>query len=518
MWSMRKILASLFFLAFWTLNAQMALDSLHVEYSSEFERASIENASKKDIDKDSFLSLLFSMDSTYTSVNAEANKKQIDLFLASMERKVNSYNERKKVKYLFEKIHDQFFKKYELDSYFTDIFRHSIYNCVSGSALYAYTFEYFNIPYQIKETPTHVFLVAYPRRYNIYIETTVPGKSGSYVPSESLIKNAVDELVSMKVITQQDLSTVGYNKAYNDFFYGDENISKRDLIGIQYYNKAIVNFNGKNYEEAYRNISKSILFYKNGKANEFAKGILGLLIDETDFRKFDNFKLFLAYTTISKDMDFLSYKLGRILSEDTWTEANFEDVEREILHIKNKEAQGKLLETYYSFMAQRYYKLQLNKKALVFAEKIYELNPNQLDAKNFICEMEVMGLAAKNLSDDRLTDLASLIEKYPFIGEFGIFNRYKIYLYAYLTTTSFERNESSQGLAYLDNLERLMEVHGDQINFSQEAVGNAYGAIGAFYYRNKNKSKAVDLLKRGLVFSPGNPNITKKLELIQNTY
>jgi|GEM_PF-7049048 len=472
---------------------------------------------KKSVD-DNFLELLFSIDSTYLVSKYKNDILSINTFLGEIKIKSEKYNDKKKVKYIFNQIHSEFFKKYDLNSYFSDIFKTSTYNCVTATALYAYAFDYFNIPYQIKETPVHVFLVAYPNTLNVYVETTNPSSSGFYAPSENLIKKAVDELVELKVITKEKVLSEGYNKAFNDYYYGDGNIDKVDIVGIQYYNKSVFFFNEKSYENSYININKSKLFYKTPKVNLFSELLLDLIIDTTDFEDIDNFKWFIEYSNVSKDYDFLEYKLTKIISEDNWGEKMYNIIEEEINSIEKEDVKHKLLERFYSFLAERYQKLQFYKKTLEYAIKVYDINPNSLNAKNFISKYKISSLAQKNISEQSISNLKEIIDEYPFIAEFGVYDEYRIILYSYMVSTNFNNNKPNKGLLYLDDLEGLISDKKEEINYNEGAVGTAYASIGAYYYRNKNKSKAIEYLRRGLKNSPNNQNINRKLNLIKNSY
>lgn len=498
---------------------QNQIDTLAIEFNSDFEKLMILNTITKVESQNDFMYSLFSIDTAYTEVKADDRIRRIDEFIITLKSNSKGYKPKKKIKYIFNEVHDAFFEKYEIDASFPDIFESKTYNCVSASALYSYIFKEFGIPYQIKETPTHVFLVAYPYDHNIYVETTVPGKSGSYAPSETILRKAVDELVSLKLITKEHLNVVGYNKAYNDYFYGDENIEMNDLIGIQYYNKAISEFNDKNYKRAYSNIYKSKQYYHNEKLDLFEEGLLGLIIDKLDFKNVDNFNWFLKFAGDNSEgeQEYLKFKLYQIIKESSWTDKEYVVVEEKINSVKNNDLKNLLLETYYSFRAERYSKLLLPKRVLEYAIKVYEINADNLTAKNYIVEAKIDGLAHKNVNESRIEELEEITSTYPFVKDFGIYNRYRILLYAFLTSNSFHTNISTKGFLYLEGLEGIIKEHGENINFNEGAVGEAYGAVGAYYYRQKDEKKAVEYLTRGLKHSPGNENIERKLRLIKNS-
>ena len=414
-----------FIATFFTVLFSYGQDSIlqkDFNYVSSFEEYLLSDFFESDEETKSlpFLESLLAIDSTFNETKAEEIRTSVTTYLSGLKNKADSYKAKKKVKFVFKEVHQRFFKKYELDSNFADIFLNSgTYNCVTATALYTIAFDYLGIPYQIKETPTHVFLVAYPYNHNIYIETTLPGKAGSYAPSEVLIKKAVDELVRMKMITSEHLSSVGYSKAYNDHYYGDENISKNDLVGIQYYNEAIFYLNKQEYKAAYYSMSKAKEIYKNEKTKLFDEGILALVIEETDFSDLSNFDWFLKFANRTDDLDYLKYKLSNILSNKNWSDNDLQTIEQGLKSIGNDSFQESLLELVYAHLADKYHKFQNIGKALKYAYLILELNPDNLTAKNYVATNEIDRLAQKNISVKRLDELQGLIEKHPFITEFG---------------------------------------------------------------------------------------------------
>lgn len=515
---MRNYLLILLLFFCWSSWSQTVLDSIELSYNSVFEKEHFENYALGKTNGD-YIKTLLAIDSTMTIVKSNEIKKEIDDYLSGLKTKVDRYNPKKKVRYIFNKVHDRFFRKYELDAYFSDVFESATYNCVSGTALYTYAFDFFGVPYQIKETPIHVFLVAYPKEYNILVETTLPGKAGSYVPSETIMKRAVDELVDLKIYTAEQVSSIGYNKAYNDYYYGDENITKRDLVGIQYYNRGIIFLNDSKFESAYENMLKSSVVYKNKKTEIFNEGVLSLLMDQVDFSDIENFKWLVAYAKISDDTDYLKYKLHSILSNENWEEDNLELVESKLQKIQDSKLRNQLLIVLYSYRAERAHKYQRTSEALTYAEKIYGISPEDIDAKNYIALAEIEKMALKNVSAVRLVELDELLEKYPFLEEFGIYKRYQVYLYSFLAANSFHNNKKDAAQRYLLQLERILgdEDHG-KIDFDHRAIGEAYGEAGSYFYRNSQKENAINILNRGMKFSPENENIKRKIRLIKNSY
>ena len=167
--------------------------SVAQEYTSKIEEI-ILNAYKKDSVNYNFLKSICAIDSTFSETNySEYYKKLDDVIKTLPSKESKSKKETKRIKKVYDIIHSKFLKKYEANSIFTDIFKNGNYNCVTASAIYAYIFDKLDVPYHVKEAPSHVYLIAYPKTHNIYLETTAPGAYGFISPNDSQIKKKVDE-------------------------------------------------------------------------------------------------------------------------------------------------------------------------------------------------------------------------------------------------------------------------------------------------------------------------------------
>ena len=100
--------------------------------------------------------------------NSPSSESDLKLFEAKIDQTILEINSSgalkkkndKKVKYIYQTVHEKFLSKYEAENRFYEIIKTGNYNCVTATALYALFFEKLSIPYTIKEEPTHVYLVA----------------------------------------------------------------------------------------------------------------------------------------------------------------------------------------------------------------------------------------------------------------------------------------------------------------------------------------------------------------------
>ena len=133
-----------------------------IAFSSPFEKTSFHTFLKDG--KKEYLRL-FLANSASADEDLERFEKKIEQTLREINasdaiRKKND----KKIKYIYQLVHDRFLSKYQEENRFYEIIKNGNYNCVTATALYALFFERLAIPYAIKEEPTHVYLVAYPIR------------------------------------------------------------------------------------------------------------------------------------------------------------------------------------------------------------------------------------------------------------------------------------------------------------------------------------------------------------------
>ncbi|HEY0741454.1 MAG TPA: hypothetical protein VGD40_08330, partial [Chryseosolibacter sp.] len=173
-------------------------------FSSEFEKAMFDAHLNKT--KPEAFKLFIASGQTLNEQAIDQAFQHFDLFIKRVNtEKVLSKRNDKKVKLVYDDVHDTFLRKYELENRFEDIFINGHYNCVSATALYALVFEKLNIPYVIKEKPTHVYLIAYPSTERIIVETTTP--AGGFITFNPQFKQSyVKILRDQKLITAQEYS------------------------------------------------------------------------------------------------------------------------------------------------------------------------------------------------------------------------------------------------------------------------------------------------------------------------
>ena len=233
-----------------------------IEFETEIEQRTIEKLLKNEGEIiDGFL-VIAPEDSASFGKWEDFYAKEID---ALKQRKKPKKIE-KDVKYIYDRLHEKFLRKYETLAYFDQIFENGVYNCVTAVALYAMSFEELGIPYSIKETPTHVYLIADPGNSQLLIETTDP-VSGFRSFTPGFRENFVSQLAMQKLVDQSDIASKGVYPVFDEFYFGGADLTLKQLVACQYYNLGITYFNEKDYYKAWNAFSKAQLLHSSEQLN-----------------------------------------------------------------------------------------------------------------------------------------------------------------------------------------------------------------------------------------------------------
>ena len=515
---MKKNTLLIILLLFLIKTQSQSLDSIN--YVSKFEKQIFEETDSLR-SKQSYFEYLFAIDSTTNLNYAKKIKKSIDDFIISLDiNKINKYSKKKRIKYVFKNVHSQFLRKYEDVVNFSEIFKNGTYNCVSASAIYSYIFDSLSIPYQIKETPTHIYLIAYPNDANIYIETTIPGNNGFYSPSDSDIKKAVLELTNAKLITKNYVDQVGYKKAYMDFFYDKEYLEPIELVGIQYYNEGVNYFQNEEYEKAYYSFKKAEKFYATKKVKYLKISSLSLILAKSNFNKIKDIKYITTLlNSLEYQKDFLAKDLRYYSANIITANENNEEFLilslKEFDSIKNSDVKDLLILDFYEYLANRRFRLDKNvDDILEYALKAYHIKKEDEELQNLIGKAILRHYSYTTPNKKSVQKIEDYSIKYPFLKQSRFYKKYMTWVYSYMISQSFHKEEPEFGSLYFDQLKILINTNKDKIELDEEVIGNAYWAVGAYYYGNSKLKKAKEILEEGKKLAPEHHKLNKVLSYV----
>jgi tetratricopeptide (TPR) repeat protein len=403
---------------------------------------------------------------------------------------------------------------------FEDIFNNGYYNCVSGTALYGIAFQHLNIPFTIREKPTHVYLIAYPDQERILVETTTP--VGGFVPMTPHFKQGfVKMLRDQKLISSQEYASQNADELFDRFYFGSQgNITLLQLLGLQYFNEGLYFLQEEKHLEGLRQLEKAYLFYpservaymlmsalheafkqretkdlvhasclsrlarykKYGITSDMILGEFGRVMDDLLFDKGQNEKLQQYYNELE----------GSLKDEGLRIEISF------IYHYEN----GRLL-----FNQARF------RESISFFESALKVKPKHQET-NRIFIAALANLINNCTNAEAIKTLEEYSQSFPMLLENNIFNEMLGTLYLVEMEMSFETNKPGEGEKHKKTFEAFYNAH-REVTYNTHTIGQAYSAAAVYYFRKGQTSKAKAIIARGLEFSPNNYELLTRKRMIE---
>lgn len=252
-----------------------------LQFRNETERAALTRFDANRSDPD-YIDLFLASFENSGEPNSIRIHQRISSYVEAVKKEIDGKPEPKKVKYIYEDVHRVFFRSYKLQNSFTDIFDKGEYNCVSASALYAIIFKMLEIPFQVMESPQHVYLVTYPQTHKILIETTSPGK-GYFEFTSGFIEKYVKSLCESKVIPKSELEASGAAAVFNKYYFSKSGVSMLQLAGFQYSNFAVYAMQDNRSDKALPEMKRSYFLSPSERNRSILKMALIQFIDDNKY-------------------------------------------------------------------------------------------------------------------------------------------------------------------------------------------------------------------------------------------
>ncbi|NJM25665.1 MAG: hypothetical protein HC859_09415, partial [Bacteroidia bacterium] len=134
---------------------------------------------------------LLAHDPEVDSTEYDRLKNQLTSYASELQKATPRFKtESRFLRYLFYKVHRTFLKQYRLSEPFNGLFNSGSYNCVSGTALYAFFLDQLGYAVRICETRYHIFLLTYlSDSTSVLFEATDP--LDGFVENQALIEQRI---------------------------------------------------------------------------------------------------------------------------------------------------------------------------------------------------------------------------------------------------------------------------------------------------------------------------------------
>lgn len=517
---MNKKLLAYLILTFYISVQSMAQDSLvyfnELKYHSTFEKEVFRDYFKNN--KQNYLALLLATvpkvdRAQYTSYE-KRYREQVEAINTD---KLSKKRVEKKIKSIYEEVHQRFLRKYEAQNSMNAIFTNGSYNCVSASALYSLVFEDLNIPYSIQEKPTHVYVLAYPKSERILVESTDP--KGGFIPLDDKYKRAfVKQMVQSKIISSSEANTQSENDLFDQYFFTDQEITLKELVGIQYVNEGLYLLERDEKMKALNQMEKAYFFFNQEKLKVLLLAMNIEILTESKYESLDLVENFIKLTRFKGfeiTEDDLLAEFARIstiyLDDQSKPEMFRQFYESIVSQLKDDKLKEEISFLYFYEQGRVLYNEGEYAQCLPYFEKAYQLKPKNSDISRLL--VSTIGLQLSNESNVDLTTktLEDYKERLPGLLKNKVFKSFLVSSYLIQFGQAFDLGNEKKGLKYKLLFEQNFTK---DLNINKTNVGRAYSLTAVYYFRKGYSSKARSILNTGLEIAPGNHELLTRKRLI----
>lgn len=452
-------------------------------------------------------------------------KEKLDVFYKKNVslKNLNDLARYKKLKVLIKK---NFCRIINKDADFIDLFNNQYYNNLSYISIASLVFDEFNIPYIIGVSSGKFYARAFPDSHDIFIQIK-DKRSESVQWTYSSKEGVMNFLVFNDIIRKSKIERDGFDAIIRSFNVSNSQLDFEYIVGIHLFNKAIQQYENGSAKKAYGTLKSSLLHTNYKPVKYFLGSITSNLIDKvrhSDVTVIDYITTLYQLSENLSNKDNLhanyQYYIHQALMEredTTFINETYNIVNKNIENIEDKNrfiSDIELIKTYKYFnegkysMALKYciagYKLdQKNKKySDILPSLILKKLENEIDL--FYLEF-----------DDIDTVINHYYDKYSFLNEMENYHFLPILMYAFSISELFIDDEEKDGQACIAKLEALIDISNiREIDLISEAIGNSYGEVAAFYFREEDLEKSLSYINKALEFDPNSKSNKRKKKYI----
>ncbi|HLP51712.1 MAG TPA: hypothetical protein VK154_12565 [Chitinophagales bacterium] len=523
-----KKLSLLFCFVYISLCSHAKTDSVYIDvstlkYASEFERTQFGQLDKKGTFN--ALHFLYCLDSTVTAEKAAQIEQKLNTFFdEKLSPLIGNKNTDKAIKAVFKQIHDNLLTKYVKESRFERLLDNGEYNCVTASALYALAFQKFGIPYQLRSTTDHVYVIANPGPNQLLIEATDP-VGGAFSYNEQYKRTYIDMLVKQKMISKQENNETPLEQLFQKHFYTSDTIDLKQLIGYHYYNNGVALIGAQEFAPAANQLMKAYYLNRNSKVEHLLFLALAAQIGQNfDVTDTIHLQRYFMFCKLGKETDFdalyNSYAQASdellVRKDDT---QKFDEVSQYLFrNLPDTGTVNKFKEHYYYALAVTFY----TKKDFISA---YEniLKANCINSKNIRIKA-VYDELSKNLfrflveeaEDEK--DMDSLINRIALAENCGggLSDQWRFQMMMIQAGIKFEDKDLTAGNSLLAQAEKFA-ADKKMTDLDDLYTSLGYSAAQTYYYLRYDVGKAKEYVLRGLKLDPDNRILKSNLESLNRT-
>lgn len=488
-----------------------------VTFHSELEKAAFLGYFQKN--EESFFRIFLSKDKELSELEYDNYADKFDNYISQLKNDKNyTKKNKKKIKYYFKKVHNDYLVKYERNIFFPSIFKNGYYNCVTGSILYGLIFEKLDIPYTVKVSPIHTYVIAYPQSESIMVESTAPIK-GYLSFSDSFKERYVKYLKENKLITSGEYNSSTAKKLFDKYYFKEEDINLKELVGIQYYNDAIEKIQNQDFENAFYDLEKAYLFYPSTDISYLLYFCAVSVIEIQDFSdlKYVDFLYKIArYKKHGITTEHIVGEFGKITQNQLAYKGQYDLYDKIFArlyeNLKDEEIRNEIAFIYNYEKARLYIRNGKNDLAFSFIEKALSIRPEHLDLQTMFIYALANKYETSNFSPESLHEITNYSKKYPALKNNNTYCNLICDAYLYSAVRGYEEEDIVMAKEYHKKFTEVIKDNKEYPNYDYN-ISRLYSSAAVYYFRKGSSSKAKSVIKEGLKLVPDSYELKQRLKV-----
>lgn len=427
---------------------------------------------------------------------------------------------KKQIQFIFDEIHERYFSLYTENPLFIDIFSNGNFNCLTASVLYAIAFEKYGIPYEIKIIPYHAYVLAYPESESHVVETTNPRKGATLLFDSKDKYNSVQDLIEMKLVTQEEVNEKGIDRVFSDNFLGTETLDLKQAIGALYLNASLKELERYRYPETYELMKKSSYLYPKKTTTASLLVYAATILEQRDYRKIETFRILAEmenYFCLGVPESLINDEFNYFMANE-FNNRNSASVDS-IYHylsqnLSKKEIRDDVSFSYYFEKGRNLYLDYHYDSAMACFEKAYQLNPEDKNTHEILTDLAYQKARNSNSIEGAYKSVKDCACKFVKLNQNPGFLSLRVLTLLDQMNDKFITQKSSEAEMYREELEEIMNPqilnNADVLQYMQAV----YSRGATYYFRSGRKTQAKNILESGLRYAPDSYELKSKLDAL----
>lgn len=185
----------------------------------------------------------------------DVNLKQI--FRELDKQDIRRLNRRDQARLIYQYLHHHTLSAYSTQASLPSVFKDGVYNCVTATALFFVTAEFFNLPLELQTTPRHIYAVLKDGNQKIRVEMTDPKHGFDFKQDQ---QSVIDYLLKYELITRDELKRKGAAGVYAENRQQTRIITREQLVSVVYNNRGVDFARRNQYQAALDAYEKALVF------------------------------------------------------------------------------------------------------------------------------------------------------------------------------------------------------------------------------------------------------------------